>query len=351
MDIDELLQAQAEPQHTSTTEINIESTERDDDYLAIDAKHLTLEKFQEAWKTGRPVLVRNTMTESSQNLWSPRTFIKQYGNQQTEVIDCSNGTVKEIKVKEYFGGFENIKKRPDYDPDTNTAPIYKIKDWPPKDDFESCFPEQYRDFMKNLPAKEYCSPSGYYNLSNRVPKSQLPPDLGPKMFIAYGSDVGEAGVGTTKLHNDMADAVNIMCYMYTTDAKPAAVWDIYPYEALDTIREFVTKIAQEQKVKIRDPIHDQWLYLNNEMRERLEKEHGIKSWRIFQNAGDAVFIPAGCAHQVSNYHSAVKCAYDFVSPENVNRCIDLTRQFSRVRREDALQILNTILYTWCDTMF
>ena len=204
--------------------------------------------------------------------------------------------------------------------------------------------------MDSLPVKAYSTPEGYFNISNRVPKSQLPPDLGPKMFIAYGSEKGDCGVGTTNLHCDMADAVNIMCYAYATNDKASAVWDIYPYEALPKLREFLTKIAQERQRSIHDPIHDQWLYLNNELRSRFEQEYGIKSWRIYQNAGDAVYIPAGCAHQVANYHSAVKCAYDFVSPENIERCIDLTNQFAKVSREDALQVRNTILFTWHDAM-
>ena len=202
--------------------------------------------------------------------------------------------------------------------------------------------------MRILPAKEYCTVDGYFNLSNRLPIELLPPDLGPKMFIAYGSDQGEQSVGTTKLHCDMADAVNVMCHANKSDDCAAAIWDIFPYESMAAVRKFVEKIALEQNRKIIDPIHDQWLYLNDTLLERLEKEHGVKSWRLYQNPGDAVFIPAGCAHQVSNYHSAIKCAYDFVSPENVGRCLDITSQFSRVRREDALQLKNTLLFAWSE---
>ena len=47
-----------------------------------------------------------------------------------------------------------------------------------------------------------------------------------------------------------------------------------------------------------DPIHDQLRYLDTDLRERLYYEYGIRGWAIVQCEGDAVFIPAGAAHQV-----------------------------------------------------
>ena len=47
-----------------------------------------------------------------------------------------------------------------------------------------------------------------------------------------------------------------------------------------------------------DPIHDQLIYLDTELRERMLQEYGVKGWTIVQCVGDAVFIPAGAPHQV-----------------------------------------------------
>jgi len=47
-----------------------------------------------------------------------------------------------------------------------------------------------------------------------------------------------------------------------------------------------------------DPIHDQSWYLDETLRERLWKEHGVCGYTILQCVGDAVFIPAGAPHQV-----------------------------------------------------
>ncbi len=47
-----------------------------------------------------------------------------------------------------------------------------------------------------------------------------------------------------------------------------------------------------------DPIHDQLVYLDQELRQRLYSEHGVRGWAIAQCVGDAIFIPAGAPHQV-----------------------------------------------------
>lgn len=97
----------------------------------------------------------------------------------------------------------------------------------------------------------------------------------------------------------MADAVNIMVY---STARPdggegMAVWDIFRAEDADKIRQFLHSHFKDQFAN--DPIHAQVFYLDAELRKRLHTETGVYSWRIYQRPGDAVFIPAGCAHQAS----------------------------------------------------
>ncbi|KAI8888829.1 hypothetical protein K501DRAFT_267634 [Backusella circina FSU 941] len=56
-----------------------------------------------------------------------------------------------------------------------------------------------------------------------LPEEYIPPDLGPKMFT---SQVNNPAIKSrTKLHCDIANAVNVMCYTKTESA--AAVWDIF----------------------------------------------------------------------------------------------------------------------------
>jgi len=50
------------------------------------------------------------------------------------------------------------------------------------------------------------------NLVSRLPDFFVPPDLGPKMYNAYGSALSPQ-TGSTNLHLDISDAVNLMVYV------------------------------------------------------------------------------------------------------------------------------------------
>lgn len=95
--------------------------------------------------------------------------------------------------------------------------------------------------MSNLPLPEYTKRDGRLNLASRLPDFFVRPDLGPKMYNAYGEDTARVAtrvaarvrlsvltlifvltglistedrkVGTTNLHLDVSDAVNVMVYV------------------------------------------------------------------------------------------------------------------------------------------
>lgn len=102
----------------------------------------------------------------------------------------------------------------------------------------------------------------------------------------------------------------------------------------------------------RSPIHSQQFFLHSGLRAELLKRKGIKPWRIYQKPGQAVFIPAGCAHQVCNLADCIKVASDFVSIENVGRCWTVTDEFRQqtkgpdLWREDVLQLKTQLLWAW-----
>ena len=89
--------------------------------------------------------------------------------------------------------------------------LLKLKDWPPAMDFKDLLPTRFDDLMQALPLGEYTIREGVLNLSSRLPNIFVKPDLGPKMYIAYGSTV-HPSVGTTNLHLDISDAVNVMVH-------------------------------------------------------------------------------------------------------------------------------------------
>lgn len=94
----------------------------------------------------------------------------------------------------------------------NRPHILKLKDWPPTDDFSELMPSRFQDLMQALPLPEYSNRTGSFNLACRLPEFFVKPDLGPKMYNAYGSAT-QPKTGSTNLHLDMSDAVNMMVYV------------------------------------------------------------------------------------------------------------------------------------------
>jgi lysine-specific demethylase 3 len=139
------------------------------------------------------------------------------------------------------------------------------------------------------------------------------------MYNAMASSDTPGTKGTTRLHMDMADAVNVMLYSAPTpEGEPGcAVWDIYDASDAGKIRDF---LKNKFKGKFQnDPIHSQMFYLDCDMRKELFDEFGVKSYRIYQKPGDVVFIPAGCAHQVRSLSRARYCRRN-PNPDTHVRC-------------------------------
>ena|ERR1700722_1702092 len=119
------------------------------------------------------------------------------------------------------------------------------------------------------------------------------------MYNAMASHQAQGSKGTTRLHMDMADAMNIMTFAAAAPdgGLGSAAWDLFRAEDSDKIRKFLRK--KFQGTFQHDPIHSQQFYLDETLRKQLLEDFGVMSHRIYQRPGDAVFIPAGCAHQVS----------------------------------------------------
>ena len=258
--------------------------------------------------------------------------------------------------------------------------MLKLKDWPPDQDFQSKMPEYFEDLMQALPFPSYTHRDGVLNLAKYFPRQYVPPDLGPKMYNAYGRHASWRGMspttkkgGHTNLHCDVSDAVNVMVDVgfdegeYESDeegegallddeelgelsSQHGAIWDIYRWEDTEPILHLLHAVARERDVEItNNPVHDQLFYLDDALRRRLRDQYGVRGWRFVQRHGDAIFIPAGCPHQVRNLSSCVKVALDFVSPENAARCVQLTDQFAKLPRghhlsEDKLQVKTMLLH-------
>ncbi|KAK6926014.1 Zinc-finger domain of monoamine-oxidase A repressor R1 [Dillenia turbinata] len=135
-----------------------------------------------------------------------------------------------------------------------------------------------------------------------------------------------------------------------------AVWDIFRRQDVPKLTEYLRKHRREFRHinnlpmnSVIHPIHDQTLYLDENHKQQLKEEFNVEPWTFEQHLGEAVFIPAGCPHQVRNRQSCIKVALDFVSPDNIEECIRLTEEFrvlpkTHRAKEDKLEVKKLALY-------
>ncbi|KAK4490610.1 hypothetical protein RD792_001298 [Penstemon davidsonii] len=374
-----------------------------------DLQHDDLKHFQWHWSKGEPVIVSDVLETTLGLSWEPmvmwRAFRQKANTKKHELlydvtaINCLDWCQDDINVHKFFQGYleGNFDKE-------GWPVILKLKDWPPSNLFEERLPRHGAEFISCLPFKAYTHPrSGYLNLAVKLPEKSLKPDMGPKTYIAYGvaQELGR-GDSVTKLHCDMSDAVNVLTHVqevtfnteqllkikelqkkhanqdeselygnkqitnvkiekqkqseYDADPEGGALWDIFRRQDVPKLEDYVTKHFNEFRhiygnllPQVVHPIHDQTVYLTEEHKRRLKEEYGIEPWTFVQKLGDAVFIPAGCPHQVRNLKSCIKVALDFVSPENVQECVRLTEEFrvlpqNHRAKEDKLEVKKMALY-------
>ena len=189
------------------------------------------------------------------------------------------------------------------------------------------------------------------------------------MYNAHGNPNDDNSHGSTQLHLDVTSAVNIMLYAadFADGRSGGALWHIFPISTLPSLRDF---LRNEPTIGFRepgDPIHNQGIYLTPTLLRLLAEKHDIRPFIIHQKPGDAIFIPAGCAHQVtfhrvlvlvnlifaqvSNMTDSIKIACDFLDVESLPASAQLLHEFRMQRLvnnwpEDVLQFEVTLWHAW-----
>ncbi|CAN1230517.1 Lysine-specific demethylase JMJ26 [Linum grandiflorum] len=355
----------------------------DDNYLFYPkAKSLTeddFEHFRHHWMKAEPVVVGNVLETGSGLSWEPMVMWRALRQIKSEnhdtfldvkTLDCLDWCEVDINVHKFFKGYSEGAF------DAMEWPrILKLKDWPPSDMFYTRLPRHAAEYTCCLPFKEYTHlDEGPLNLAAKLPINSLKPDMGPKTYIGYGFP-HELGRGDSAL---AFFQVNILAHTqeitYSSEQLSKIEElkkqhfkqdkeELYSGEVMEGIVEDKNdgnevEIARKEDNYSREskpdslvinPIHDQTFYITEEHKKKLKEEFGIEPWTFIQKLGDAVFIPAGCPHQVRNLKSCIKVASDFVSPENVGECIRLTEEYrllpmNHPSKEDKLQVKKMCLH-------
>lgn len=334
-------------------------------------RHETVQRFVQRWAAGEPIIIRGMRGRVN---WGPNVVMRaardmKVGLKDIAVIDCSDWGSETVISAESFFRMYTACHGPIHDTTGVELSMYKLKDFPPEDTFVNRCKRHNDDFLQMLNEcmPEYMHPSGgVLNLAAKLPETAVPPDLGPKGYIAFGREKEHEGIegdSVTRLHEDLSDAINILCHVQHppgTKAPPVArcgdspmsngpsfggagaLWDLYRREDIPVLRQFILdvvagKVGVLGEVKcpgfyykgkkltvedIKDPVHDQAIMLTASHRAVAAlPPYNLHSWMIEQYEYEGVVIPAACAHQVRNLRSCIKIALDFVSPESVPHCL------------------------------
>ncbi|KAB5560524.1 hypothetical protein DKX38_005481 [Salix brachista] len=172
-----------------------------------------LEHFQKHWGRGQPVIVRNVLQSKSDLSWDPMVMFCNYlknnaaRSQNGKATDCLDWFEVEIGVRHMFMG--SLKGL------TNGNIWHeklKLKGWLSSNLFQEHFPAHYSDILQALPLPEYMDPiSGALNIAAELLQETLKPDLGPCLYISYGSgeSLAEADC-VTKLRYNSYDVTLVL---------------------------------------------------------------------------------------------------------------------------------------------
>lgn len=97
--------------------------------------------------------------------------------------------------------------------------MLKLKDWPSPSASEEFLLYQRPEFISKLPLLEYIhSKWGLLNVAAKLPHYSLQNDVGPKIFISYGTHE-ELGRGdpVTNLRFNLRDMVSCYLFPFLTD--------------------------------------------------------------------------------------------------------------------------------------
>ncbi|XP_034218040.1 lysine-specific demethylase JMJ25 isoform X1 [Prunus dulcis] len=191
-----------------------------------DLKSDGIDHFKRHWLSGEPIIVKQVFDSSSISSWDPMVIWKGIRETADEKLKDEDRMVKAIdffdwsEVDVELGQF--IKGYSEGRINENGCPeMLKLKDWPSPSASEEFLLYQRPEFISKLPLLEYIhSKFGLLNVAAKLPHYSLQNDVGPKIFMSYGTyEELSGGNSVTNLHFNMRDMVYLLVHACEVNPK------------------------------------------------------------------------------------------------------------------------------------
>ncbi|PPQ81345.1 hypothetical protein CVT26_014429 [Gymnopilus dilepis] len=293
------------------------------------------EKFAEMWAMKAPFVVSGVCTSEA-----PFEVMDLHNSGphpcQIQTLHKSGTLITSSTLEEYFDSWHDDTDCPRQDYPTNGN----------LHDLHPTVAEKFYRLVEKI-APSFLSPRGPMNLASYWPNGSNVPDMGPKLYIAERDFVSE---GTTHLHMDKSAAVNIMLHSSSSGKQSGARWEIWPQNSVAQLSQLISPSSSETECKMGLAILYEQFYVSEELvgSQMLEK-----AWSFIQEPGDAVFIPPGCPHQVTNIGNCIKIATDFICPSDIESLRLLGNMFRAINihyeglvHNDIVNLEMTLWFAW-----
>lgn len=155
--------------------------------------------------------------------------------------------------------------------------------------------------------------------------------------------------------------MNILVYEHPCD-NPGAEWAIFRLDDAPQLRKYLSKHPKYKHIKC-DRIHSQEVFLREDDFKELAAA-GVIPHRFIQHRGEAVFIKAGCAHQVNiqivivhslyllgsrqvrNLGPCIKVAVDFLDTTALPTTLQIAKDLQKRRIPDVLLHRHVLWHAW-----
>ncbi|XP_024187510.1 lysine-specific demethylase JMJ25 isoform X2 [Rosa chinensis] len=184
-----------------------------------DIKSDGIANFKRHWLRGEPIIVKRVFDSSSVSSWDPMVIWRgirettdeksKDQNRKVKAIDCYDWSEVDIEVGHFIEGYSEGQIY-----ENGRPKILKLKDWPSPSASEEFLLYQRPEFISKLPLLEYIhSKFGLLNVAAKLPHYSLQNDVGPKIFISYGThEELDRGNSVTNLHFNMRDMVYLLVH-------------------------------------------------------------------------------------------------------------------------------------------